>query len=316
MAGLTATYVDATTFTISQEKDDDGNLLTDIFVSGRRVKADCGADGVKYSEAVSSSYDGTSDETTVNIDDSVLTANLSKVWFGVSSSGTEGDLPTHDHSLDKQGGTVVHGDLTGVSSGDHHTKYTDSEAETAINNDADHGSTASHDYFSGDHGDLSSVTSAQHHTKYALTDDLATGEITQVQNINSVSISNSQWGYLGGMGAQPVEPSITSGSFAEYFSADPDGDSLHFELIVSENRDMSSPVIDKFSSNDQTNWYYDDGSGFVSIPSGGVPGGSQPCTVEYNWTSSEISRDTTYYIRWRSHDGTSYSDPFFDVVTF
>mgnify|MGYP000255785414 CR=1 FL=1 len=45
----------------------------------------------------------------------------------------------------------------------HHTRYSDSEAISAINNDGDHGSTASHNYFSGDHRDLSNVYSNQHH---------------------------------------------------------------------------------------------------------------------------------------------------------
>ena len=52
--------------------------------------------------------------------------------------------------------------------GDHgstapHNYYTDSKARSAINNDGDHGSTASHNYFSGDHRDLSNVYSNQHH---------------------------------------------------------------------------------------------------------------------------------------------------------
>lgn len=45
-----------------------------------------------------------------------------------------------------------HGDLSGIGASDHHTRYTDSEAVAAINADADHGSTAQHDYFSGSHG--------------------------------------------------------------------------------------------------------------------------------------------------------------------
>lgn len=47
----------------------------------------------------------------------------------------------------------------------HHSRYTDSEAETAINNDADHGSTAQHDYFSGSHTDLTNVGASDHHSK-------------------------------------------------------------------------------------------------------------------------------------------------------
>jgi len=37
-----------------------------------------------------------------------------------------------------------------------------------------------------DHDVLSNVSAGDHHTKYALTDDLASGEITQLQNINTV----------------------------------------------------------------------------------------------------------------------------------
>lgn len=41
--------------------------------------------------------------------------------------------------------------------------YVQSEAITAINNDSDHGSTASHNYFAGGHGDLSGVNEQNHH---------------------------------------------------------------------------------------------------------------------------------------------------------
>lgn len=60
-----------------------------------------------------------------------------------------------------------HGDLTNVSSDDHHVKtpeYTDSEAMSAINNDGDHGSSASHNYFSGNYGDLSGTNSISPNT--------------------------------------------------------------------------------------------------------------------------------------------------------
>lgn len=63
--------------------------------------------------------------------------------------------------------TVDHADLSNIGASDHHTRYADSEAISAINNDADHGSTASHNYFSGDHADLTNVNSSQHHTRYS-----------------------------------------------------------------------------------------------------------------------------------------------------
>jgi len=40
-----------------------------------------------------------------------------------------------------------HADLNGIGTDDHHTRYDDSEAISAINNDGDHGSTASHNYY-------------------------------------------------------------------------------------------------------------------------------------------------------------------------
>ncbi len=49
------------------------------------------------------------------------------------------------------------------------------------------------------HAHPSGLTSNLHHTKYALTEDLTSGEITQLKNINSVTIINDQWGYLGAL---------------------------------------------------------------------------------------------------------------------
>ena len=49
------------------------------------------------------------------------------------------------------------------------------------------------------------ANASAHHAKYALTEDFIASEITQLQNINSVTISNAQWGYLGAMSGQPLE---------------------------------------------------------------------------------------------------------------
>lgn len=64
------------------------------------------------------------------------------------------------------GGTgisVTYDDGSDTLTIDGHTRYADSEAISAINNDADHGSTAQHDYFSGSHNDLSDVAKQDHH---------------------------------------------------------------------------------------------------------------------------------------------------------
>jgi len=75
------------------------------------------------------------------------------------------------------------------------------------------------------HSDLSDVNSDDHHARYALTEDLSSNEITQLQNIDSVTISNTQWGYLGAMTAQPLEDlsglttdDLSEGSSNKYYS--------------------------------------------------------------------------------------------------
>ena len=93
---ITATFIDASNFTVSGDR-------TAEFVAGRRVKADCGADGTVYSEVASASYDG-STETTVTLDDAVLTSNLTEVWYGAIAPGSTGALPTHTHESDDEGG--------------------------------------------------------------------------------------------------------------------------------------------------------------------------------------------------------------------
>lgn len=39
-----------------------------------------------------------------------------------------------------------HDNMTDIESDQHHSRYTDDEAQTAINNDVDHGQTAPHDF--------------------------------------------------------------------------------------------------------------------------------------------------------------------------
>ncbi len=58
------------------------------------------------------------------------------------------------------------------------------------------------------HDNIADVSTSDHHTKYALTDDLTADEITQIQNIDTETVSNAQWGYLGAMAAQPLESMV------------------------------------------------------------------------------------------------------------
>lgn len=63
--------------------------------------------------------------------------------------------------------SISHSELTGIAADDHHTRYTDAEAVSAVNTDADHGSSAPHDYFSGNHADLFGVSADDHHVRYS-----------------------------------------------------------------------------------------------------------------------------------------------------
>ncbi len=100
MAGITAIYVDADTFTVTRDRTSD-------FIVGRRVKANCGADGYKYGTVESSSY--SSPNTTVNLvstnDD--LTSNLAEVWYGSVKPGDEGNIAEHPHTGDEGDGYSI-----------------------------------------------------------------------------------------------------------------------------------------------------------------------------------------------------------------
>ena len=74
---ITATYVSTTSFTVATD-------LTADFVTGARVRANCGTDGIKLGSVTTSSYaSGTGLTTvTVSLDSGSLTANLTGVLHG------------------------------------------------------------------------------------------------------------------------------------------------------------------------------------------------------------------------------------------
>ena len=90
--------------------------------------------------------------------DTYLSLNGNKFFHeGFMGSGSGLDADTLDGSQLSDIQSEIDNDIsTHASDVDaHHAKYTDSEAVAAINNDGDHGSTAQHNYFSGDYNDLS-----------------------------------------------------------------------------------------------------------------------------------------------------------------
>ena len=69
---------------------------TSSFTFGRRVKIDCGVDGIRYASVVSSAYANSS--TYVTISDADVTSNITDVWLGIVQPGVAGSLPDHFHT--------------------------------------------------------------------------------------------------------------------------------------------------------------------------------------------------------------------------
>jgi hypothetical protein len=69
--------------------------------------------------------------------------------------------------------------------------YSDSDAISAINNDTDHGSTASHNYFSGSHNDLSNIGTDDHHAQNHDNSDHTTNYLAQ-SNYNPEADTHSR----------------------------------------------------------------------------------------------------------------------------
>lgn len=95
---MLATYVDSNRFNVIDDHSSE-------FVYGRRVRSDCGVDGVLYSTVVSSVF--SSPYTTVTINENILTSNLSDVLYGIINVGNSGSLPNHNHGgVEGQGGAL------------------------------------------------------------------------------------------------------------------------------------------------------------------------------------------------------------------
>lgn len=100
---MDAIYISGNSFKVLENR-------TGEFNAARRVRMDCGLDGVKYASVVSSSY--SAPYTTVVIDESDLTASLTSALYGVTQTGEIGSFPDHTHDgSEGQGGALDAADL-------------------------------------------------------------------------------------------------------------------------------------------------------------------------------------------------------------
>jgi len=84
---MQAIYISSTQFKVSTDK-------TEEFLAGRRIRALCGLD-YKYSTVYSSVY--SSPYTTITIEETILTSNLTEVHYGIINIGEQGSFPKHSH---------------------------------------------------------------------------------------------------------------------------------------------------------------------------------------------------------------------------
>lgn len=114
MTGIEVTYVDANTFTI------DGNL-TDIFKTGKNIKADCGADGFKFGKVVSSSWASNITTVILTTESDDLTINLTQVWYEDQPRMEDGRpiVRADTRPIDTETYFTMTGDGVGIGDGKH-----------------------------------------------------------------------------------------------------------------------------------------------------------------------------------------------------
>jgi hypothetical protein len=147
-------------------------------------------------------------------------------------------------ALDFQGGVVssdgdeVVIDLSGTGGT---SDYTDSDAVAAINADTDHGSTAQHDYFSGDHADLTGLSPDDHHTRY--TDSEARSAINNSSpTVATVELSNEEYSdHTSANGGELVYDASTGVGI--YYGSSGSGVSKGQATILDTNNTSTGPNI-------------------------------------------------------------------------
>ena len=204
--------------------------------------------------------------------------------LGDVSSGTLGTRPAPGTAGDwyfaTDGGIYYDdgGTWQTVAELDTDTQLSDAEVQTAINDDPDHGSTASHNYFSARHGDLTNVQSDQHHTKTTSASDLtdvSADSVADAHHAKTTSADIDHDSTQGGTDPDAHHIKTTSASELTDVSADSAADAHHtrpsagvglaeannsFALGVRSNRPPNPPqeavYFDDGSGSNAPGWYY------------------------------------------------------------
>lgn len=95
---MEATYISNNSFSVEGDRTSD-------FVTNRRLKLDCGIDGIYYA-SIETSVSGVL-TTTITIDEDVLTSNLTTVLYSPVKPGGAGNLPNHFHTNSEGDGGYI-----------------------------------------------------------------------------------------------------------------------------------------------------------------------------------------------------------------
>jgi len=179
-------------------------------------------------------------------------------------------------AVDGSNVSVDHGNLTGVGSSDHHSRYSDDEARDAVD-----GSNVS-----VDHGNLTGVGSSDHHTRYS------DGEARTAVDGSNVDIGGDadtvDGQHAGDLGANVVQVSASDGTTHSGLSGD--GDTLETFAVGSVSGGGATMFYVRISATGQTE------SGSGGYPSIGIrwvdSGGSEITRVDTtNWAGSSPRRN-------------------------
>jgi len=94
---MEATFNSTNSFNVDGDK-------TAEFLENRRIKLDCGEDGIRYASIISATF---TSSTLITIDEAAATVNLIEVWYSVVKPGLEGNLPDHFHSTTEGDGGYI-----------------------------------------------------------------------------------------------------------------------------------------------------------------------------------------------------------------
>ena len=179
---------------------------TDKFMTASNIDVDVGGDlnvtgdsnlSNIVLDSVTISTIQTSAETFVDNDTSFMTsaAILDKIQEQVTAEDLDvsGDLGTIAIDLDSETLTIEGAPMSAVTT---NASGNSLQINVSVHDSPNNGSSTTpiSSNWAYDHLNSGSFT---HHTKYALTEDLDSGEINQLKNIGSTTISSTNWGYVG-----------------------------------------------------------------------------------------------------------------------